>query len=407
MRILSINTFFPCPVRRGMDLLYLNLLKLQARDHDVTVLTLRRSDIESQHIEELADHCRRVVFVEPRNATRLLSKVWRRLLYSLLSVLQWRPRCTFYGAPRELQEAVRRLVAAEHFDLVEIHHSTSASLRDDIGNIPAALYLYDVHYRAKARSVATKRGFAALFAWLGVLQFRRFEKRAVTRFDALLLGQEEDKAEVVRLARPGALVALMPNVIDTDVVRPTSGPPPKARTAVFIGAMTHQANVDAIMYFHRHVWNDVRARVPDAAWSIVGAQPPPEIAALDGHNGVRLYANVPDVKPYIAEAAVYIAPLRIGSGVKVKVMEALAMGKAIVATGVAAEGMGLRSGENIQVAELDAPFRDAIIHLWSNDAYRLALQNNARSFAVEAFSFEAGRQTLNGIYKEFDADPKS
>lgn len=407
MRILSVNTFFPCPPRRGMDLIYLNLLKLQAHDHDVTVVTLRRSDMDSRHIGELADHCRRLVFVEPRNATSLLSKVWRRLLYSLLSVLEWRPRCTFYGAPRELRQAVRRLLAAERFDLVEIHHSTSASLRDDVGTIPAALYLYDVHYRAKARAAAMKRGFGGFLAWLEVLQFRRFEKRAVARFDALLLGQEEDKAEVVRLARPGALVALMPNVIDTDVVRPASAAPPKPRTAVFVGAMTHQANVDAIMHFHRHVWNDVRARVPDAAWSIVGAHPPPEIVALDGHHGVRVHANVPDVKPYIAEAAVYIAPLRIGSGVKVKVMEALAMGKAIVATGVAAEGMGLQSGENIHVAELDAPFRDAVIRLWTDDAYRLALQRNARDFAVAAFSFAAGRHALNGMYEACDADPSS
>jgi glycosyltransferase involved in cell wall biosynthesis len=164
--------------------------------------------------------------------------------------------------------------------------------------------------------------------------------------------------------------------------------------------MTHKANIDAIMHFHQHIWPLIRQRVPDAQWMIVGAWPPPEILALDGHQGVCVYSNVPDVKPFIRESAVYIAPLRIGSGVKVKIMEALAMGKAIVATPVAAEGMGLLVGQNVEIAELDDQFADVIIRLWADSTCRSQMEQHARQTAIERFGIDAGARTLTQIYQQ-------
>jgi len=381
-----------------MDVIYLNLLRLQAQNHRVTVVTLQRSAADKAHAGDLEAVCHRSVMVSPGNAAHFAVKLWRRLLYSFLSVVRWQPRCTFYGAPRELAKEVARLLATEHFDLVEIHHSTSASLQDVVRNRPTALYLYDVHYRAKARAAATNRGFARLVARLGVSQFRRFERRAMRRFKALLLGQEEDRAEVARVAGPGAVVELMPNVIDTDLVRPGADDEIRPRSLVFVGAMTHQPNVDAILTFHRTIWPQLRAGFPDAQWAIVGAAPPPEIVALDGSEGVHVYANVPDVRPFIATAAVYVAPLRIGSGVKVKIMEALAMGKAIVATPVAAEGMGLEPGRDLIVADLGPTFSEAVAGLWHDAAARNTMQRHARKAAVARFSVNAGRETLDRVY---------
>jgi len=387
-----------------MDVIYLNLLRLQARDHRVTVVTLQRSAADKQHARDLQAVCHRVVMVSPGNAGHFSIKLWRRLLYSLLSVVRWQPRCTFYGAPPELAREVARLLATDVFDLVEIHHSTSAALQNVVRNCPTALYLYDVHYRAKARAAATKHGFARLVALLGVSQFRRFERRAMSRFKALLLGQEEDRAEVARVVGPGAVVQLMPNVIDTDAVRPGGDDKIRPQSLVFVGAMTHQPNVDAILTFHRTIWPQLRAGFPDAQWAIVGAAPPPEIAALHGREGVQVHANVPDVRPFIAAAAVYIAPLRIGSGVKVKIMEALAMGKAIVATPVAAEGMGLKAGRDLIVSDLGPGFSAAVAGLWQDAAARQEMQRHAREAAVARFSVNAGRETLDRTYNRLHSE---
>ena len=402
VNILSVNTFLPCPPRRGMDVIYLNLLKMQAEEHDVTVVCLARNDAAPQDLAALQSLCKRVVVIKPRNASSVVSKVWRRALYSLLSVLLWRPRCTFYAAPAELQQAIQQLTTEQRFDLVEIHHSTSGALRRCLDRVPTALYLYDLHHRAKARSAQLKRGVKALAEWCVVSQFRRFESSLLPQFDLLLLGQEQDKAEVEKIVGAGPTVGLMPNVIDTAAVAPVRDVEIVPRSAVFVGAMTHAANVDAVLYFADAVWPLIRQQVPDAQWWIVGGRPPQAIRDLDGRDGMRVHADVPDVRPFIATATVYIAPLRIGSGVKVKIMEAMAMGKAIVASPVASEGMGLIAGEELQVVEPGPEFAAAVIALWVNPRQRISLESRARAAAEKLFSFSAGNKVLGSVYPKIN-----
>jgi glycosyltransferase involved in cell wall biosynthesis len=390
-----------------MDIIYLNLLKLQAQGHTVTVVVLVRTPEERQHLTEFATYCDRLIVVTPRNVDSYLFKAYYRILYSLLSLLWWWPRCTFYGSPPELRREVRQLTTEHCFDLVEIHHSTSAALRDEVSKGATALYLYDVHFRAKARLAETKTGLARLLALMEVSKFHRFETQAFRRFDLLMLGQEEDKVEVLKWVDAGVAVNLMPNVIDTDTVKPTRGDGLGERVAIFVGAMTHQANVDAVTNFFQAAWPQIVERVPGAEWWIVGASPPEEIRALDGQQGVRVFADVPDVRPYISKAAVYVAPLRIGSGVKVKIMEALALGKAIVASPVAAEGMGLTAGMELEVAELDDPFAATVVRLFSDATHRAMLEANAREAAVKLFSVTAGVKTLAAAYDRLpDIQPR-
>lgn len=401
MNILSINTFFPCPPRRGMDVVYLNLLKVQAAAHAVTVVTVCRNEGEAGGAEELARHCSELHVVTPCNVTSLPHKIYYRLLYSFLSVVLWRPRCTFYGAPRELRDLVRRLVAERHYDVVEVHHTTSATLRDCFPHHAAALYLYDLHFRARARLAATRRGLARMAARLQQSMFRHFEALVMLKYDLLLFGQDEDLAAAASLGIPAHRLALMPNVIDTDQLAPSESEPQADNAVVFVGAMTHHANIDAITHFQRQVWPLVRARVPDAEWWIVGASPSEDIKRLSGCDGIRVFADVPDVRPFIHKASAYIAPLRIGSGVKVKIMEALSLGKAIVATSTAAEGMGLTPDQDIIITDLDQPFANAVIDILSDKPRRMRLEDSARDTACRLFSFAAGRAALAHAYTRF------
>jgi len=392
-----------------MDLIYLNLLKLQAQNHNVTVVTLCRSNNERGHRDQLVGLCDEVIVVTPAHLNSLAWKIYRRLAYTVLSFLFWRPNCTFYGAPKELSDEIRRLTTENSFDLVEIHHSTSASLRQHVNCGACALYLYDVHFRAKGRLAATKKGLSRLAAKIETSKFHNFETHAIRKFDLLLMGQEQDKVVVENIVGPSVAVALMPNVIDTDEFRPDSKQKNAGRVAIFVGAMTHQPNVDAILYFFEAVWKNIAKRMPGVEWWIVGASPPKEITNLNGHFGVRVFANVPDVRPYFSDSSVYIAPLRIGSGVKVKIIEALALGKAIVATGIASEGMGLVAGRDIEVAELDKPFEEAVVRIFNDEALRVRLEQNGRRAAVELFGVQAGLKTLAEAFSKLPGGvpPKS
>ena len=388
-----------------MDVVYLNLLKLQKVEHNVTVVTLCRTRTEAKNANAIRDYCDAVHLVTPSNINSIFFKVYRRVLYSFLSVCLWRPRCTFYGAPPEMHLMIRQLTATNHFDLVEIHHSTSAGLRSSVKGIPTALYLYDLHFRARARLAGTRRGIARVVARFQQSMFRHFESVMMLKYDLLLFGQDEDLAAAAALRIPADRLALMPNVIDTDKCAPSENESQADNAVVFVGAMTHHANIDAITHFQRQVWPLVRAKVPDAEWWIVGASPTEDIKRLSGCDGIRVFADVPDVRPFIHKASVYIAPLRIGSGVKVKIMEALSLGKAIVATGIAAEGMGLVPDRDLVVADLDRPYADAVAALLSGGTRRSRLGRNARDAACRIYSFDAGRKTLDRAYGRLVGKP--
>lgn len=395
MNILSINTFLPFPTRRGMDIVYLNLLKTQARKHDVTVVSMRRTGTEDDFLAEIAPYVKAAHLAGPR-VRGTGRKIADRLRYGALSPLLWRPKSTFYDTASEMAELVRRVSRSERFDIVEVHHSPSAGLVRHAEGDRKLLYMYDVHYRSAGRLAATRSGLAGLSARIEASKFRSFEPAIVGKFDGVLFGQDEDMREMSPFIRADAIAGLMPNIVDTDTFKPAPGNGRK-RAVVFVGAMSHRANVDAILHFQA-TWDRIRARAGDVELWLVGATPPDEVRALDGSRGIRLFADVPDIRPFVEEAAVYVAPLRIGSGVKVKIMEAMAMGKAIVATPVAAEGMGLTSGKDLRICEPDDDFVDAVIDTLQDQAVREALEAQARKTAVKRFGFAHGRAELDKIY---------
>lgn len=397
MKILSINTFFPFPTRRGMDVVYLNLLKTQALKHDVTVLSMRRGADEDAHLDAIRPYVS-AVHLAGSAQRGLPEKVADRLRSGVLSNLLWRPASTFYDNSPAMARLVAEVSGKQKFDVVEVHHSPSAGLIHHAQGDHRLLYMYDVHFRSAARLAETKTGIDRLRARAEASRYRNFEPAIARAFDGVLFGQEEDERTLTPYLRQGMVTGLMPNIVDTDRLQPAADAG-NARAVIFVGAMSHRANVDAIQHFQAELWDKVRERAGGEVelW-LVGATPPPEILALDGQRGIRVHADVPDVRPFIDGAMVYVAPLRIGSGVKVKIMEALAMGKAIVASPVAAEGMGLADGTDLVVRELGDGFADAVAALLADGEARAALQVSARQTAIDRFGFARGATELDAIY---------
>jgi glycosyltransferase involved in cell wall biosynthesis len=380
-----------------MDVVYLNLLKTQALKHEVSVVSMRRAGNEDDHLEEIRPYVREVYLAGGRVRSTGI-KVRDRLRSAVLSPLLWRPRCTFYDHSPEMARVVTEVSGGAEFDVIEVHHSPSAGLiRYARGGGARVLYMYDVHFRSIARLADTRAGMLRAHAKMESSKYRHFEPAAARAFHGVLFGQEEDRRTFAPLLPPDRVTALMPNIVDTDRLQPGSGAG-SSRAIVFVGAMSHRANVDAIQHFQAQLWDRIRERVSDVELWLVGATPPNDIRALDGTRGIRVHADVTDVRPFVDAAMVYVAPLRIGSGVKVKIMEAIAMGKAIVATPVAAEGMGLSDGEEIEVRDLGAPFVDCVVGLLKDRAKRQTLQHRARIAAVRRFSFSTGAEELDNLY---------
>ncbi len=192
---------------------------------------------------------------------------------------------------------------------------------------------------------------------------------------------------ILELECPGIDVRVIPNMYPTEIGRRVPGWANR-RDIVFIGGFDHAPNVDAVLYFAREILPRVVERLPEIVFTVIGADPQPEIKQLAGPH-VQILGHVPDVGPIFDRARVSVAPLRFGAGVKGKVNQSMLMGVPTVVTSIAAEGMHLVHGRDALVADTPAPFADAVIQLWTSRELWEQVSENGRRSLREHFSIEA------------------
>jgi glycosyltransferase involved in cell wall biosynthesis len=207
---------------------------------------------------------------------------------------------------------------------------------------------------------------------------RAFEREYSRRFDLVVTVSAEDARWVREQYRP-ARVYHLPLPVDADYFAPRSPALEHAGRIIFTGLMNHPPNVDAAVYFATHVLPQVRARIPSAAFHIVGRNPVPRVTALGRQPGVRIFADVPDIRSHIAEASVVVAPLRYGSGARQKILEAWSMEKCVVATSIGAEGLEYEHGVNLLVADGTGELAGAVTGALSSPDVRDRLRRAGRS----------------------------
>jgi glycosyltransferase involved in cell wall biosynthesis len=261
--------------------------------------------------------------------------------------------------------------------------------------IPLVLFNHNVEYLIwKRLSQIETRLWRRLLLEIEWRKMRHFESKACTRARLTLAVSEIDRCLLSAIA-PAAVVRAIPTGVDTMYFMPNGSREAPARL-VFTGSMDWYPNEDAILHFVDAILPRIRREVPDVSLTVVGRNPTPRLLTLAGKNGVRVTGTVDDVRPYVAEAAVYVVPLRVGGGTRLKIFEAFAMGKAVVATTVAAEGLPLIPGEHFLQADEPTDFSRAVISLL-RDAERRHRLGSAGRRLVE------GRYSWPQVACEFDA----
>jgi glycosyltransferase involved in cell wall biosynthesis len=222
----------------------------------------------------------------------------------------------------------------------------------------------------------------------------RFERDALGRFDLVLAVSDTDSRTFERLY-PGTIqtpIHVVQTGVDTQYFTPTA--PDIARRAhlVFTGSMDWLPNEDGMLYFVREILPLIRAQEPDATLSVIGRAPTPAVRRLAEEHGVEVTGRVDDVRPHIAAGSVYIVPLRIGGGTRLKIFEAMGMAKAIVSTTVGAEGLPVTPGTDIAIADEPHAFAEAVVRLIRDGGARQRLEAAARSLVVARYDWSAVAQ---------------
>jgi glycosyltransferase involved in cell wall biosynthesis len=262
-------------------------------------------------------------------------------------------------------ETVRRAAAEKSLDLLQVEYQQMVPLAAGIPAKTSVLDLHNVESALVDSYAHARHGVAAAGLRAEAAALRRMERRTITRFDHVAVVSEQERTRLPDGARS---VLVCPNGRDPSAVLPPAPDP----TVAFVATMGWRPNIDAALWLGRDIWPLVAAQVPQARLLLVGRDPAPTVSALAGRD-IQVTGTVPDVTPYLAESRVVVAPLRAGGGTRLKIMEALDVGRPVVATSVGCEGADDLVGRGVVVADTAAGLADAIAGLLLDPARASAL----------------------------------
>jgi glycosyltransferase involved in cell wall biosynthesis len=301
----------------------------------------------------------------------------------------------------EQRRDVRARVGAGDYDIVYTYYFRSAEITRDTGRPAGELPTLNFLALQLSQTLNSRR-IAQNAPNLGLRLFYEMESRLIAAYESriwqnfthtVVIGSR-DVEEISETCRAQGVAPINNYVFGahgTDVSRfaPRTDIAERPHHLVFSGVMRTPTNVHAVQWFARNVWPHVRAALPDATWIIVGREPSAEVRELDKLPGVTVAGTVPDPAIYMAEAAVCINPMQAGGGMQNKLIEYLAMGKAIVATPVANEGIGATPSKHLLVADTPGDFAAAVIALLNDPERRGALGAAGRTFVLENWTWES------------------
>ncbi len=392
-RVVVFTPQLPYPPHQGTIIRNYNLITRLARRARVHLVTFVDPDQPHPQSTPLAQCCVSIT------ALPTPQRSWRQRIRTLLTSSQ--PDLATRLHSEEMHKAVANLAATVETDVLLIEGLEMAPYLDTFLTHAShrVRVVYDAHnaeYLLQKRAFLTDmrtpwRWHAALYSLIQWLKLRRYEQHICTRVDHVIAVSSEDKNTLHRL-NPHTPITVVPNGVD--IAYYTSYAPDKhtsplgSPAVVFTGKMDYRPNVDAILWFLAHVWPRVRQQVPEAQFYIVGRCPHPRILAQGDKPGVFITGAVPDIRPYLHHADVFVIPMRVGGGTRLKLLEAMASRRAIVSTSLGAEGYPVRDGEHLLLADTGEAFAQAVVRLLRDEDLRRRLGESAYAFARSQYDWE-------------------
>jgi sugar transferase (PEP-CTERM/EpsH1 system associated) len=393
VRILMLSPFAPYPPEDGGRQRIFEIARRLALRHDVRLLTLA-GEHDAAHVAAL-----RACGISVTGIPHRVSAAVRlaRAVRDGSSVYAAR-----YRSPG-LARSVRYELATGRWDVVQCEFAYMAQYRPGSQEHGLAWVLdqHNVEHRLNAALMATAQGPRGrayrLYARREHAKRRQEEIAACGRVDAVLAVSEHD-AEVLRGLAPCSRVEVVPNGVDLERVRPAALAE-RAPGAVFVGKMDYRPNVDGVRWFCRLVLPRVRERLRGFSFTIVGADPVPSVRALERLDGVTVTGRVADPLPYLRKSTAAVVPLRAGSGTRLKILEALAAGCPVVSTTIGAEGLAVRDGTHLLLADDPEAFAGGVLSLALSEPLRRSLADAGRRLVESRYGWDSAVASLEDVYE--------
>jgi glycosyltransferase involved in cell wall biosynthesis len=308
-----------------------------------------------------------------------------------------------------MQQALDRALRAKRFDIVNLEFTFlgDCDLRQaPAGETPPRLVVdsHNIDYDL-ARQYASSGSslLRRLYAEVNWRKLRREELATYRDADGVYLCSVADQQRLLGEI-PAPRTTVIPNAANVEFYKPLpTHPQADGRTIVFFGLMSYQPNIDGASYFIKEIWPRIAAANPQARCKIIGGSPPASLTALGGPR-IEFTGFVPDLRPHLAEAAAVVVPLRIGGGTRLKIVEAMAMGKAIVSTTLGAEGIEAVPGRDILIADEPAAFADAVSRLLKEPGLAAQIGHSARQLSETRYAWSSAARALETFFRQILQD---
>jgi glycosyltransferase involved in cell wall biosynthesis len=404
MEVLVIAPFFPYPLQSGGQVRLYHFLRLLAKRHRVVLLSLI-GEGDQRWVEQLRDICAEIEAVPVEMSSNGRSPLGARLLRCVPRILKM-----FQGVPfdvarfysTDVASRFRRMIEHREFDVIHQEYMFMGSYlqgyRRRIGLAKTVLGEIDLSFVPLQREYQVQSGLSRLAGYLRYTTMKRYAIKRWRGFDTIVTASATDRDRVLSHL-PWKKVSVIPNGVDVDYFRPTQNPHVDKRM-VFVGSLRYAPNCDAVRFFCQEILPLIRADHPEATLTVIGADAPEGLAeGLPADGSVTLAGYLEDIRPTVSRAAVFVVPLRVGGGTRLKILEAMAMGVPVVSTPVGCEGIDALPDRDLMVAEHPNEFAAAIGALLNDEERRRAVARNGLKLVRQTYSWEAIGRELNDVYE--------
>lgn len=393
MRILLLTQLLPYPPDSGAKIRCLNVLKHLSANHKVTLLAFTREEPNKEALRELNRYCVQLHVIK-LNRSRMSDIVfWAASLFGATPFSILRDR------RRDMVSAIRSAAAGVPFDVIHIDQLNMAQYGWMAEAKARVLDQHNVVSELYCQIYGIKKWWNP-FRYVLMMEFwkmRRYEAYICRKVDAVIVMTDKDKELILELTDSQANVELVPICVDTNRTPLTLDY--NSNKILFVGTLHYAPNIDGLMWFCREVLPLIQRKICDAELIIVGSGSPKKIAGLDGKSHVQILGYVDDIDTVARSCVLTVVPLQVGSGMRVKILNSLAMGLPVVSTSVGCEGINTMSGQAIMVADEPDIFAEKVVGLLSDRKLGLQMAENGRAMVKAKNDWSVVYKKLDYVYE--------
>ena len=382
MNLLIIDEEYPYPLNTGKRIRTFNLINVLKNYHQISYLAY--GNIESESYQFMKDQGFNPVYAEPPDRRQSGINFYLKLLANLTSPL---PYIVTSHYTNHFQNKLDSLINSNKIDLIICEWTPYAIFLQNLKNVKSLISAHNIESSIWKRYEENEKNcLKRKYISIQRKKVEEFENKAF-HWSSGATAVTKNEAETITAMNPPYSIEVIDNGVDTSYFKKSTSAK-SSNELVFTGSMDWRPNQDAVIYFAKEIYPLVKNKCSDIKFTIVGRKPPEKVIELGHIEGITVTGTVDDVRPYIDRANLYIVPLRIGGGSRLKILEAMSMEKAVISTSIGAEGLNVTDNENIILKNTPTEFADCIIDLLQNNELRVKLESEGRKLVEKEYDWQ-------------------